>query len=260
MTASESVPAAVTTYFEAINAEDWDRLGTVWHEDAELLAVGARPRSGRDSVMGYYPKTLAPWTEHRDTPTRYLVAGDTVTAEIHFTGRSADGLDVAFDAVDVFDLADGRIRRLTNWYDVAVVRALLPPPVPPVVAAYFRAVNDEDWAGLAALWADDIEVLAAGARPRRGVDDVMTLYTKMFDHWPRHLDVPGRTLLAGSAVTVEVHFTGTTDDGRELAFDAVDVIDVRAGRISRLTNWYDTARVRAMIASGRPGRTGQPVG
>lgn len=248
MTAPQPVPEAITTYFDAINGEDWDRLATVWRPDAELLAVGARPRKGVDAIVRYYPKTLAPWKEHLDQPTRFVVAGDTVTVEIHFIGRSADGVAVEFDAVDVFDLVDGRIQRVTNWYDVAAVRNLLPPPVPAVVGNYFRGINAEDWDTFPSLWTDDAVVLAAGARPRRGVDDLMTLYRKMFDHWPKHLDVPGRTFVSGSTVTVEVHFVGTTDDGRQLEFDAVDVIDVHGGRIARLTNWYDTAKVRAMIA------------
>jgi ketosteroid isomerase-like protein len=247
-TPASEVPDAVSTYFSAINAEDWDRLATVWQDDAELIAVGARPRKGKDAIVKYYPKTLAPWKEHFDDPTRFIVAGDTVTVEIHFSGRSADGIEVEFDAVDVFDLVDGRIQRVTNWYDVAAVRALLPPPLPAAVATYFRGINEEDWDTLRSVWADDAVVLAAGARPRTGVDDLMGLYTKMFDHWPKHLDVPGRTFIDGNTVTVEVHFIGTTDDGRELEFDAVDVIDLEKGKITKLTNWYDTSKVRAMIA------------
>ena len=250
MTGTTEVPAAIVTYFDAINNEDWDRLATVWRDDAELIATGARPRVGIDEIVRYYPKTLAPWKQHFDDPTRFVVAGDTVTVEIHFSGRSADGIAVEFDAVDVFDLVEGKIRRVTNWYDTATVRALLPAPVPPVIETYFRAINDEDWDALRSVWADDAVVLAAGARPRSGVADVMTLYTKMFDHWPKHLDVPGRTLVSGDTVTVEVHFVGTTDAGREIEFDAVDVIDLAGGRITRLTNWYDTSKVRGLIAAG----------
>lgn len=248
MTASDAVPEAITTYFSAINSENWDLLATVWREDAELIAVGARPRRGKDAVVKYYPKTLLPWKEHIDHPTRFIVAGDTVTVEIHFTGRSADGIDVKFDAVDVFDLVDGRIQRVTNWYDVAVVRSLLPRRAPAAIAEYFRCINEEDWDSFTSLWTDDAVVLAAGARPRRGVEDLMTLYRKMFDHWPAHVDIPGRTFIDGDTVTVEVHFVGTTDHGRELEFDAVDVIDLEGDRIKRLTNWYDTSKVRAMIA------------
>ena len=53
-----------------------------------------------------------------DTPTRVSVAGDVVTVEIHFVGRTVQGVDVEFDAVDVFDVdPQGRITRLSLWYD-----------------------------------------------------------------------------------------------------------------------------------------------
>jgi hypothetical protein len=55
-------------------------------------------------------------------------------------------------------------------------------------------------------------------------------------------DVPGGTLIDGNTVTVEVRFIGTTEDGRELEFDAVDVIDLEGRRIKKLTNWYDPSR------------------
>jgi ketosteroid isomerase-like protein len=119
--------------------------------------------------------------------------------------------------------------------------------VPVAVTNYFDALNGEDWEGFRALWADDAAVLAVGARPRYGVDDVMNLYRSIFEHWSRHLDVPGRTLVDGDTVTVEVHFVGTTDEGREVEFDAVDVIDLEGERIKRVTTWYDTARVSALI-------------
>jgi hypothetical protein len=42
--------------------------------------------------------------------------------EVAFTGRTTAGRPVAFDAVDVFDLAGPRIRRLSTWYDTAAAR------------------------------------------------------------------------------------------------------------------------------------------
>jgi ketosteroid isomerase-like protein len=118
----------------------------------------------------------------------------------------------------------------------------LPPPISEAIGAYFRAINNEDWDGFRTLWAEDATMLAVGARPRHCVDDVMSLYTKMFNHWPNHRDVPGGTLIDGNTVTVEVRFIGTTEDGRELEFDAVDVIDLEGRRIKKLTNWYDPSR------------------
>lgn len=120
--------------------------------------------------------------------------------------------------------------------------------VPGAVTTYFDSLNAEDWDGLRTIWAEDAAVFAVGARPRYGVDDAMDLYTRIFKNWSRHLDVPGRTLIDGDTVMVEVHFVGTTTAGREVEFDAVDVIDLAGGRIKRITTWYDTARVLDLIA------------
>jgi len=66
---------------------------------------------------------LAPFPAHLDDPLRVLVAGDSATVEIHFTGTMHDGRVVEFDALDVFDLEDGRVRRLRYWYDSAPIMA-----------------------------------------------------------------------------------------------------------------------------------------
>lgn len=120
-----TVPAAVTEYFEALNAEDFARLERTWSATGELRAVGSRPRRGIDEVMAYFRPLFEPWAEHLDQPTRTLVAGDAVVVEVRFSGRTPGGRELAFDAVDVFDLADGRIERLSTWYDLTWVRRQL---------------------------------------------------------------------------------------------------------------------------------------
>ncbi len=121
--------ATVLRYFECLDTENWDGLREIWHEDGQLRAVGARPRDDRDSVIGYFSKLFDPWPEHVDRPTRIIVseADSTVVAEVTFAGRTPDGRDVEFDAVDVFDIVDGRIRKLTNWYDIDYARRALAP-------------------------------------------------------------------------------------------------------------------------------------
>ncbi len=122
-----SVQATIERYFACVNAEDWSSMRAIWHEDAELRAVGARPRHGVEEVIGYFSRLFDPWREHRDEPVRVIPAGDTVTVEVRFEGATRDGRAVGFDAVDVFDLQDDRIRRLSNWYDVAYARKMLAP-------------------------------------------------------------------------------------------------------------------------------------
>ncbi len=88
-----------------------------------------------------------------------------------------------------------------------------------------------------------------GTKPRRGGDDAMALYRRLFAPWATHRDDPTRVLVDGNAATVEVHFTGTTTTRRTIEFDAVDVIDVEGGLIRRLTNWYDLSWVRRELQS-----------
>lgn len=116
---------AVQGYFTCLDTEDWVTMRTLWHPNAELRATGARPRQGVDEVIGYFSKLFAPWPRHTDAPTRFISEGNTIVVEVTFTGTTVDGRDVVFDAVDVFDLEAGLIRRLTNWYDVAYARSVL---------------------------------------------------------------------------------------------------------------------------------------
>ncbi len=119
-------------YFRCLDTEDWEGMRQIWRPDGKLRAVGARPRDGIDGVIEYFSKLFDPWPEHVDRPTRVLVHDDagTVLAEVTFTGRTRDGREVAFDAVDVFDLVGGQIAKLSNWYDVDYARRVTAPREP----------------------------------------------------------------------------------------------------------------------------------
>lgn len=124
-TVGRLVPGVVSDYFRALDSQDWDLLRTLFSDDAEVRAVGASARLGIESVMAFYQRLFRPWAVHRDEPTRVLRDGDTITVEVRFTGTTQDGLQCQFDAVDVIDLRDGKIARLTNWYDLSAVRQFL---------------------------------------------------------------------------------------------------------------------------------------
>jgi ketosteroid isomerase-like protein len=115
----------VLSYFRCLDSEDWDTMRTLWHPESELRAVGTRPRRGVEQVIGYFSGLFTPWPRHTDAPTRLICNGETVVAEVTFTGTTPDGRDVTFDAIDVFDLEDGLIRRFSNWYDIAYARRVL---------------------------------------------------------------------------------------------------------------------------------------
>jgi ketosteroid isomerase-like protein len=121
------VERTLQAYFAGVNEERFADVAALFTEDGELHAPGLlEPRRGHADIADYYGAALRPYPEHRDEPTRTIVAGATATVEIHFSGALAGGARLEFDAVDVFDLADdGRIVRLSSWYDSHAVRQWL---------------------------------------------------------------------------------------------------------------------------------------
>jgi ketosteroid isomerase-like protein len=118
--------AVLQAYFDGINEERYADVGALFAPDGVLLAPGLPPRRGREEIAGYFAAALAPYPVHRDEPTRTVLADRTATVEITFTGALASGAPMTFDAVDVFDFdGEGRIARLTTWYDSHLVRGRL---------------------------------------------------------------------------------------------------------------------------------------
>lgn len=126
--AAVSMPEVVARYFELCNADRMDELGRLWHPEVEHVAFGRdgrRTRRGHEEVARYYDGLFAPWSVHHDEVVRATTVEGRTTCEIAFTGRTPDGRDVAFEALDVFDVEHGTIRRLAIWHDVLHIRAVL---------------------------------------------------------------------------------------------------------------------------------------
>jgi uncharacterized protein (TIGR02246 family) len=118
--------ATVRAYFDGINAENYEGVAALFADDGVVSAPGVPPRRGHDEIEHYFRDALRPYPDHRDEPTRTIVAGSTITVEIHFSGALASGARIEFDAVDIFDLDErGRIARLSSWYDSHAVRQRL---------------------------------------------------------------------------------------------------------------------------------------
>ena len=127
---------AIRRYFNGVNQEDWDDFRGIWHDDAVIEVVGGIRVQGWDEILPYYTGALAGFPVHYDDPYKVHVAGDTITVEIAFTGETVDGVPTTFEAVDVFTMEDGLVRRLTTWYDLGRVLGFLrtPGPAPTALA------------------------------------------------------------------------------------------------------------------------------
>jgi uncharacterized protein (TIGR02246 family) len=120
-----TVREVVQAYFDRINADDYEGLLDLFAPDAELRSPGNRVRTGRAELAAYYEAALAPYPEHRDEPVRVIVSGTFATVDIRYEGRLANGRTMAFDALNVYEIVDGKILRLDQWYDTHRVRRML---------------------------------------------------------------------------------------------------------------------------------------
>lgn len=120
-----TAPAAVLAYFDAINNDQWDRLDDALAPDVVVAPPGMDEVHGLEAAKVHYASLLKGFPDHVDEPTRVLPSGDSVVVEIDFRGRTDDDRPVTFKAVDVFDLVDGKIARVSIWYDTHGVRRQL---------------------------------------------------------------------------------------------------------------------------------------
>ena len=106
-------------YFEQVNAGRIDALTELFLEDATIEPSSGGVHRGRADIADYYEATLAGFAEHHDEPVRVHEASTAIVVELVFTGVSASGAAVRFDALDLFELEGGRIRRVALWADTA---------------------------------------------------------------------------------------------------------------------------------------------
>ncbi|MFB8387499.1 AMP-binding protein [Microbacterium sp. NPDC055910] len=123
----ERITALLERYFTAVNSRDWDALRSVLHPDISIRHADLLESHGVDSVVRLYQAILHQYREgeHEDRPTRILIQGDLVAVEIQATVVKLDGTRVEFPAVDMIDIQDGLIRRVSTWYDTARVVPLI---------------------------------------------------------------------------------------------------------------------------------------
>ena len=62
-----------------------------------------------------------------------------------------------------------------------------------LVERYFEAINGEDWDGLAAVLAPDVEIHTTGAPPALGRDAALAHFRTVLAGYPEHLDAVTRS-------------------------------------------------------------------
>jgi len=126
-----------------------------------------------------------------------------------------------------------------------------------VAARLFEAIENKNPAGVAELYADDIQVWHNFSDDCQDkATNVRTLSALCAGVAEIHYDVVERLLLADGRVLQRHVLRGVTADGSEVRIPACMLITVGGNRITRIDEYLDTAQANALrAATGRP-----PVG
>jgi ketosteroid isomerase-like protein len=121
----ENLPV-VQRYFSSLNETQLDSLGEVFAEDATLHFPTYELIRGRDAIRSFYTAVLRYYPKHFDNPLKFFFSEDgAIAVEIHFEGETVKGRPMVFDAVDVFHVENGQIKKLQIRYDSATVAQML---------------------------------------------------------------------------------------------------------------------------------------
>jgi ketosteroid isomerase-like protein len=113
---SRELPRAM---FRAIDARDWEALGTLLHPDLRYDRPGFAPLVGKDEVLRFYREVRSIHGEHRLETV--VSDGDHGACWGRFVGAKADGTPLDLQFADCYGFKDGQLHRRKSFFFVAQV-------------------------------------------------------------------------------------------------------------------------------------------
>jgi steroid delta-isomerase len=125
--APDKISRAVRAYFLAIRAMDVDAIANTFAEDGTTFdPVGTPGITGRDGIREFFQSIFKNFKSAGLTEDSVFVAGNGAAVKWTGHGTSANGSEVKFEGIDVFEVNDdGRIRTIHAYWNPAEMIAQL---------------------------------------------------------------------------------------------------------------------------------------
>jgi steroid Delta-isomerase len=123
----ERISRAVRAYFLAIRAMDPDAIANTFAEDGTTYdPVGTAGVTGRAAIREFFSSIYKNFKGVALTEDSIFVAGNGAAVKWTGKGTSANGKNVNFEGIDVFEVnADGKIRTVRAYWNPAEMIAQL---------------------------------------------------------------------------------------------------------------------------------------
>ena len=125
--APERVSNTVRAYFLAIRAMDPEAIANTFAEDGTTYdPVGTAGVTGRDAIREFFSSIYKNFKSVALTEDSIFIAGNGAAVKWTGKGTSANGKDVNFEGIDVFEVdVDGKIRTIRAYWNPAEMIAQL---------------------------------------------------------------------------------------------------------------------------------------
>lgn len=125
--APDKISRAVRAYFLAIRAMDADAIANTFAEDGTTCdPVGTPPVSGREGVREFFQSIFKNFKSVALDEDSVFVAGNGAAVKWTGHGTSANGKEVNFEGIDIFEVNDdGKIQTLRAYWNPAEMIAQL---------------------------------------------------------------------------------------------------------------------------------------
>ena len=124
---ADKISRAVRAYFLAIRAMDADAFANTFAEDGTTCdPMGTPSIAGRDGIREFLSSICKNFKSVGLTEESIFVAGNGAAVKWTGTGTSANGSDVKFEGIDVFEVnPDGKIQKVRAYWNPAEMIAQL---------------------------------------------------------------------------------------------------------------------------------------
>ncbi len=124
---ADRVSRAVRAYFLAIRAMDAEAFANTFAEDGTTCdPIGAPPITGREGIREFFQSICKNFKSVSLEEDSIFVAGNGAAVKWTGKGTSAQGKEVRFEGIDVFEVnADGKIQNVWAYWNPAEMIAQL---------------------------------------------------------------------------------------------------------------------------------------
>ena len=124
---AERISRAVRAYFLAIRSMDADAVASTFAEDGTTYdPVGSEGVTGREAIREFFSSIYKNFKSVALNEDSIFVAGNGAAVKWTGKGTSANGTNVNFEGIDVFEVdADGKIRTVRAYWNPAEMIAQL---------------------------------------------------------------------------------------------------------------------------------------